>query len=24
VYRVTPSKVLSFAKSPHGQTRYTP
>ncbi|MET0453257.1 MAG: pyridoxamine 5'-phosphate oxidase family protein [Mycobacterium sp.] len=24
VYRVAPSKVLAFAKSPHGQTRFTP
>lgn len=23
VYRVVPSKVLSFTKNPHGQTRYT-
>jgi hypothetical protein len=22
VFRVTPSKVLAFAKSPHGQTRF--
>ncbi|MCW2515543.1 MAG: Pyridoxamine 5-phosphate oxidase [Mycobacterium sp.] len=24
VFRVTPAKVLAFAKSPHGQTRFTP
>jgi pyridoxine/pyridoxamine 5'-phosphate oxidase len=24
VFRVTPAKVLAFAKSPHGQTRHTP
>jgi len=24
VFRVTPSKILAFAKSPHGQTRFTP
>jgi nitroimidazol reductase NimA-like FMN-containing flavoprotein (pyridoxamine 5'-phosphate oxidase superfamily) len=24
VFRVTPTKVLAFAKSPHGQTRFTP
>jgi hypothetical protein len=24
VFRVAPAKVLAFAKSPHGQTRFTP
>lgn len=24
VFRVTPTKILAFAKSPHGQTRFTP
>ena len=24
VYRVSPDKVLAFAKSPHGQTRFRP